>query len=244
MAELTLILNACEKRMQFVLLQDETFLCAEESEPQKNGTDSLLPHIRHACAAFGFKMADIKKTASAAGPGNFMGIRLTATISAALARANGGLQAGINYMQALCFNCTAEENKIIHVVTAATRELVHSQCFRIENGMPAACTELALVPFESLGQIPCDCCLGSGIRTEKALNALQDKNIRILPPFCDSPSINGLVQCLKTAVWHKEDISPVYLKECDAIQNLPHIAKLLGQDPKKSRDELERLLNS
>ena len=61
MDELTLILNAAEKRLQFILLQDEILLHAEESEPQKNGTDPLLSHINHACRQLGTQPDRIKK---------------------------------------------------------------------------------------------------------------------------------------------------------------------------------------
>lgn len=43
MDELTLILNAAEKRLQFILLQDEILLHAEESEPQKTARTRFFP---------------------------------------------------------------------------------------------------------------------------------------------------------------------------------------------------------
>lgn len=244
MDELTLILNASEKRLQFVLLQEDILLHAEENEPQKNGSDTLLPHIKQICQQLGTHPSRIKKIAAAAGPGNFMGIRLTATIAGAFCRANNGLQAGINYMQALAGNFFAKEGEIIHIVTAGTRELVHSQCFQWVDNTLQAVTDLQLVPYAQLADIPCDYCYGSGTRTEKAREILEKHACTLLPAFFDSPSINSLIQCLHSAAWQKEDISPIYLKECDAIQNLPHIAKLQGRDPIKSRQELDRLLHA
>ncbi len=244
MDELTLILNAAEKRLQFILLQDEILLHAEESEPQKNGTDPLLSHINHACRQLGTHPNRIKKIAATAGPGNFMGIRLTAAIAGAFCRANNGMQASINYMQALAYNYFAKEKEIIHIVTTGTRELVHSQCFQYINGMAQTLQEIRLIPFEQLAGIPCEFCCGSGIRTEKVQEILKNHGCALLPSSFDSPSINSLLQCLKTVQWQKEDISPLYLKECDAVQNLPHIAELQGRNPEESRQELERLLKA
>lgn len=244
MDELTLILNASEKRLQFVLLQEDILLHAEESEPQKNGSDTLLPHIRQICGQLGTHPNRIKKIAAAAGPGNFMGIRLTATIAGAFCRANNGVQAGINYMQALALNYFAKEGEIIHIVTSGTRELVHSQYFQNVNGTVQAISELRLVPYAELAAIPCNYCYGSGIRSEKAQEILQNQPYLCLPDTFDSPGINSLIQCLQYVTWKKEDISPIYLKECDAIQNLTHIAKLQGRDPIKSRQELDRLLGA
>lgn len=242
MDELTLLLNASEKRLQFVLLQEDILLHAEESEPQKNGADTLLPHIKQICRQLNTHPSRIKKIAAVAGPGNFMGIRLTATIAGAFCRANNGMQAGINYMQALALNAYAKEGEIIHIVTTGTRELVHSQCFQWVNSTLQACTALKLIPYAELAAIPCNYCYGSGIRSERAQNILKDH--LCLPQHFDSPSINSLIQCLQTVTWQKQDISPIYLKECDAIQNLPHIAKLQGRDPIQSRQELDRLLGA
>lgn len=244
MDELTLLLNASEKRLQFVLLQEDVLLHAEESEPQKNGSDTLLPHIKQICRQLGTHPSRIKKIAAVAGPGNFMGIRLTATIAGAFCRANDGMQAGISYMQALAANCFAKEGEIIHIVTSGTRELVHSQCFQWINGTVQAITDLQLIPYAELAAIPCTYCFGSGIRSEKAQEILKNHTCLCLPSHFDSPGINSLIQCLQSVTWQKKDISPIYLKECDAIQNLPHIAKLQGRDPIKTRQELDRLLNA
>lgn len=244
MDELTLLLNASEKRLQFVLLQEGILLHAEESEPQKNGSDTLLPHIKQICRQLGTHPGSIKKIAAAAGPGNFMGIRLTATIAGAFCRANNGMQAGINYMQALALNYFAKEGEIIHIVTSGTRELVHSQCFQWIHGTVQAITDLKLIPYAELAAIPCNYCYGSGTRSEKAQEVLKSHSCLCLPDYFDSPSINSLIQCLQYVAWQKQDISPIYLKECDAIQNLPHIAKLQGRDPIKTRQELDRLLNA
>lgn len=244
MEELTLVLNASEKRLQFLLLQDDMLLHAEESEPQKNGSDSLLPNIKKACAELGFAPSQIKKIASCTGPGNFMGIRITATVASAFSRANNGLQAGFDYMQALANNYFAENGKILHVVTAGTRESVHSQCFQYIDGKAEAVTELKLIPHAKLADIPCDYCCGSGIRTEKAAQALKNRSTAVLPASFDSPSINSLMLCVKNCTWQNKDVSPIYLKECDALQNLPHIAKQQGRNPEESRQELERLLKA
>lgn len=244
MDELTLILNASEKRLQFALMQDNILLHAEESEPQKNGADTLLPHIKQICGQLNFCPSQIKKIAASAGPGNFMGIRLTATIAAAFCRANDGLQGSINYMHALACNFYANEDEIIHIVTSGTRELVHSQCFQAVNGSIQAITDLKLIPYAELANIPCNYCFGSGTRCEKAEEALKNQACTLLPASFDSPSINSLIQCLQFVTWQKQDISPIYLKECDAIQNLPHIAKLQGRDPAACRQELERLLKA
>lgn len=238
---LTLILNASEKRLQFALLQEGILLHAEESEPQKNGSDTLLPHLKQICGQLGTHPSHIKKIAAVAGPGNFMGIRLTATIAAAFCRANDGLQGSINYMQALANNFFAKEGERIHIVTSGTRELVHSQCFQVINGTMQAISALKLIPYVQLADIPCDYCYGSGTRNEKAQEILE-KHCTFLPVSFDSPSINSLIRCLQFVTWQKQDISPIYLKECDAIQNLPHIAKLQGRDPAQSRQELDRLL--
>ena len=242
MEEITLILNACEKRIQFILLEDTTFLFAEETEPQKGGTDNLILSIQNACKTLSLLPQQIKKIASVQGPGNFMGIRLTATIAAALARTNQSLQANLNFMELLAYNFVGKDKEKIHIVTSATKDLIHSQIFEYQNTIPHAISDLQLIPFSQLPLITCDYILGSGIRTDKI-------NISTLPYFIlpqqfDNPSINAFCSLIKTCIWQKNDISPIYLKECDAIQNLKHIAEQQGRNPTETRQELERLLKA
>lgn len=112
-----------------------------------------------------------------------MGIRLTAAIAGAFCRANNGMQASINYMQALAYNYFAKEKEIIHIVTAGTRELVHSQCFQYINGMAQALQEIRIIPFEQLSGIPCEFCCGSGIRTEKVQEILKNHGCALFAKF-------------------------------------------------------------
>ncbi len=240
MEEIILILNACEKRVQFILMEDETLLLAEETEPQKGGTDNLLLSIQNACQKVSISPKQIKKIASVQGPGNFMGIRLTATIAAALARANQALQAGLNFMELLAYNFVGKENEKIHILTPATKDLVHSQVFTYNSTIPHAVSELQLIPFSQIPHISCDYIAGSGVRNDKINKA--SLPFFVLPKQFDAPSTNALCAYIKTCQWQKNDISPIYLKECDAIQNLKHIAEQQGRDPNETRQELEKLL--
>lgn len=58
------------------------------------------------------------------------------------------------------------------------------------------------------------------------------------------PSAEGLFIATQNAIWQKEDLSPMYLKECDALQNFSYISQKQGRDPKKARVFLDELLNS
>lgn len=242
MEEITLILNACEKRIQFILLENTAFLLAEETEPQKGGTDNLILSIQNACQKLSLETKNIKKIASVSGPGNFMGIRLTATIAAALARANQGLQANLNFMELLAYNFVGKDYEKIHIVTPATKDLVHSQLFEYKNKKPYPINQLSLIPYTEITTISCNYLVGSGLRTEK-IN-LENFPSYILPEQFDSPSINSFCTAINFCNWQKEDITPIYLKECDAIQNLKHIAEQQGRDANKSREELDRLLKA
>ena len=40
------------------------------------------------------------------------------------------------------------------------------------------------------------------------------------------------------------DIVPLYLRDCDAVENFDSIARAQGRDPERAHEELNRLMNA
>lgn len=247
---LSLILNAAERRVQFLFVKDKDFLYAEEFAPKQGGTDLLITHIQAACKKIGYRAKDITHIASVAGPGNFMGIRLTMSISSALARSLNPegevLQAPLDYLQCLAANVHAKQGEIIRVLTSGTRETVHMNDFCINaDNIPMPLFETKLISFEAClqsvkAQAP-HYILGSGadfLREETSLASF------LLPVDYNNPFPSSLQRLTEYAQWENKDIAPIYLRECDAIQNLDHIANMQGVDPAKAHSKLHALLEA
>lgn len=341
---LYLTLNAAEKYTQFLISSvdsnseintENTFhaeaqiLYSEMSTQAKASTEFLIPAIDKACQKLGISINDINHIAAVIGPGNFMGIRLTAVTAVALKRVlpKHSLLAPINYMQCLAQNLSVlsdyatqyvhlQKNdiqsidlltllrnikgKVVRVITTATKNSVHlcDFTFQEENGQIFPSPNFSPVLYDFNDEIEHmshntiekslqkktntilmpDFLIGSGLSThenffienfphaicitEKTLHSLHtlEKFSTIplvnkiqtkdyfeipLPLFAYTPSIQALhrLTISMQISWQKEDISPLYIKACDAIQNLDHIANMQGRDPKKAHAHLKKLMN-
>ena len=85
----TLIMNASEGRIQFVLEQEGSLACAQEWSAPSKGTELLTPALADAFQRLGIMPSDISRIACVAGPGSFTGLRLALTTAAAFRRATG-----------------------------------------------------------------------------------------------------------------------------------------------------------
>ena len=82
-----------------------------------------------------------------------------------------------------------------------------------------------------------------------AVGSAVDAARALLPPSCralplDSPDFGALSRCALAIDWEhaaERDIAPLYLRDCDAVENLPHIAALQGISLEHAREEMDRL---
>lgn len=65
----TLIMNASEGRIQFVLEQEGSLACAQEWSAPSKGTELLTPALADAFQRLGIMPSDISRIACVAGPG-------------------------------------------------------------------------------------------------------------------------------------------------------------------------------
>lgn len=263
---LTLVLNAAEGVLQIALGGDEAPLCAQAWNAPTRSTEILAPALADMWARLGCASGDVKRIACVRGPGSFTGLRLTLATSSALHRCTGALQGGLNYMQALA--CTAEDAvRACHphektmtsaeivtahslwVLTHARRNCVHCQTFVPSDGEepPRAAAPVALLsPSEAARRIaaaPVPIVIGSGLVRQRHLFAEQCPGALLLPDALAVPSFEALWRLARQAVYSPEDIEPLYVRPCDAVENLSDIAARRGMAPEAAHEELLRLLS-
>ena len=92
-----------------------------------------------------------------------------------------------------------------------------------------------------------DLIIGSGVaRNLDFLKEHAPQGVLLLPGVCDQPTPSALAAvalALPETAWRDEDIEPMYLRPCDAVDNLSSIAAKRGDDPAQAHAELRRLLN-
>ena len=247
------VLNAAEGVLDMVAGRagEEDILCAQQWTAPTRGTEILAPALVDMLRILGQKPADVRQWASVAGPGSFTGVRLTLTTVAAIRRATGAVVAGLDYMQALA--CTAQRvtahtaaSGHIWVLTHARRDLVHCQAFARQGGdmpRPLAAVEL-MAPAEAAQRMlvspPGSVVLGSGVaRNAEALAPA----LAVLPALAETrPDARDLWRLAGQAQYSATDVEPLYIRPCDAVDNLNHIAQKQGMEPEAAHARLAELL--
>ena len=253
---LLLVLNAAEARVQAVFAEEEPdrpagrLLAAEDWYAPSHGTELLPPLVHDALQRLGRTPADVGRVACVTGPGSFTGIRLVLTLAAAMRRVLDMPCAGINYLQALAASLPCASGCHIRVLTTARRDKVHAQTFIMAaNGLPVphpATPEPQLLPLAAAAwTAPVDtvesassvCYIGSGAHLVPLPEGAA------VHTELNTPTPTALVRLADAATdWAKRDLDPLYVRPCDAIDNLNHIAELRGQHPDEAQAELARLL--
>lgn len=260
---LELVLNACEGDLQIVLTDDEELVCAQNWAVANNGTEILAPAIRQIFALAGKRLADLKRIGCVRGPGGFTGIRLVLATAAALRRTTGAQLAALDYLRALATTLAMQEQLLygnrIWVLTHSRRGLVHACCHMCYGPViPAAAmraVELA-TPEEVLEAVSLQAAdgkgrvhvLGSGlVRNVGLRESLEDLASRsgTLSVRADiiRPSVPALRLLGRHGDYFPEDVEPLYVRPCDAIENLPRLAEKMGCSASRSVSELDRMLH-
>ncbi len=224
-------------------------LCSQEWNAPSRGTEILPAALEHVFCALDISVDRLGRIACVRGPGSFTGIRLVLSMGAALRRATGAELAGINYMQALALGSCADGAAYVRVLTHARRGLVHVQDFlRGASGSAVAQSKAELRGLEDVLQRPEEisgpfCVLGSGLtRNASALLSSLPAGCHAIVERGDYPEVQALIRLALEAEAGQRDLEPLYLRPCDAVDNLPHIARRRGRDPKEADARLLQLL--
>ena len=253
---LELVLNACEGELQIVLTDDERLVCAQSWNMVQRGTEILVPALRQIFELSDRKLANLRRIGCLRGPGSFTGIRLVLATAAALRRTTRAQLASLDYLQALATTCAKQERLLygrkIWVLTHARRSLVHCclhQCYgpvipcyaeeAVELVSPAeafariqACAELEALPV-----FACGSGLARNRELEERLLASCGVRVRVRADIV-SPSVEALMLLGRHGDYFPKDVEPLYVRPCDAVENLPSLAERMGMDAGEAVEEL------
>lgn len=255
---LTLVLNASEGLLQLILADEATMLCRQEWDAPTRSTEILAPALRQMLSGLGLAPAHVGRIACVRGPGSFTGIRLILATAAALRRTTGARTAGLDYLEALArgagrLSLPPQAGQAVWVLTHARRDLVHARRFVWQaGGRPAASGPVELLPpAEAAARIAQDgsaglppVVLGSALERNGETLRQACPDARFAPDGLRHPDCRDLLSLAQEAGYANADIEPLYVRPCDAVDNLPHLAARQGMAPEDAEAALERMLHA
>ena len=262
-----LILNAAEGALQIILTDDGRPLASQEWHRPERATEILAAALADMLQRLGLRPSDLRRLACVRGPGSFTGIRLVLATAAALRRAGKARLAGLDYMQALATSAVMARGMLwggqVHVLTHARRNLVHYQPFMAYGPViPAYATaEVRLLPpaealeavnaavadraghepANSRAGLPLIC--GSALARNALFAPLDERHDLAALPRLIQPTQEALCLLARHGDYFAADVEPLYVRPCDAVENLPELSRRQGLDGAATLAELERLLH-
>lgn len=250
-----LVLNAAEASLDIVLGRDNDIICAQSWRVPHRGTEILVPALHGMLRQLGMRPADIGQMACVCGPGSFTGVRLTLTTAAALRRVCGMPLAGLDFMQALALrgqrsSTPAAAGGWVWALTHARRDLVHCQPFARgeEHLPPQALSPVELCsPANAARRMADESPAGSvmlGTGVQRNAHTLEMHCAAVPQLASTAPLADDLWTLALHAAYAHTDIEPRYVRPCDAVENLDHIARKQGNDPAAAHARLDELLHA
>lgn len=255
---LELVLNAAGGVLQILVSENGQCRCFEEWRDSNRATELLAPALQHICAALGIAAAGFRRIACVSGPGSFTGIRLTLATAAALRRCGRAQLASLDFLQALATSAVMRRGLLypgkVVVITHARRDLVHYRPFcSYGPQIPAqALAPVSLIsPAEALRLIaeqPCHVCgsgLGRNLRfftPEATGKGPPGAPEAVLMPDLAEPDAPALALLARHGDYFPRDIEPLYVRPCDAVENLVELAARQGMDGASAQARLQELL--
>ena len=246
-SDLTLVLDAT-KGLRVIIFDAMTIHFSQSWSLHNQGTEILVPILYHADAIFGLTKPRFSKIACVLGPGSFTGIRLALTTAQALARCSETQLCGINSLAALCLSAKLKydlpEGSVLWAVTSAYRNLFHLQKYLVVQDSVCPQTEPILAGSEQLAQSldKSDYLCGDGL-----VKNLDLQNLVLKDHFLNNvleASDQALVRLAKSAIYTKKDLEPLYVRPCDAVDNLERLAIRQGLKPDEAKTNFEHILHN
>lgn len=255
MKGVTLILGASEQDLHIVFAQNGEVQYAQECAIKSNGTELLGPLITESLKKNCLSPQRISRIACIAGPGSFTGLRLILTTAVAMRRALSIPLATLNYLHVIAASACAfiEIQQLLlsytlRVITYARKHFLYVQDFLLNTTFLVPITKPQIIPIKASLQIKEPMLfVGSGVQYNYPFfeeQSLVNPNILLFQKkiSISSQALIQLIDQIPQEKWQQNDPEPLYLRQCDAVENLSSIALKQGKDPEYAYLTLEKIL--
>lgn len=256
MRDLTLTLGISEQHLHIVSIKDEEIQYIQERSITSNGTEILGPLIIESLEKAQFSLQQISRIACIAGPGSFTGLRLALTTAIAMRRALSIPLATLNYLHVIAASAWALPElqnisllpSLLRVITYARQKLLYIQDFLVTKTFPMPIAKPRISSIEASIQTKDPILfMGSGIQYNYSFfaeHALINPNILLFQKKISiSPyALLQLVKNIPHEEWKHNDPEPLYLRHCDAVDNLSSISLKQGKNPEDACSTFKKIV--
>lgn len=217
-------------------------LCARPGRPilrraapgRGRSAEALTPMIASVLGELGVAPANLGGVACVRGPGSFTGIRVALATTLGLSFGAGIPMAGLDFLPLLAASAARRACGVVVTVTHARAGLVYLQSFLADGDVLPLGPPEALTVARACQRVADDAAVGplwltgeGAIRHREALLAAAPLATLLGPAGCE-PDPETVLAAAATAEYGFDPIPPLYLRPCDAEDNLAGFAAVRG----------------
>lgn len=205
-----------------------------------SSAETLVPRIAAMLAEAGVTPAGLGGIACVRGPGSFTGIRVALATVLGLSRGCGVPMAGLDYLPLLAATAARQATGVVVAITYARTGQVYLQTFLADGellpmGPPAAMTvaaaAVAVADAAAVGPL---WLVGEGANRSREAFLATAPLATILGPETHDPAPEILLAAAARARYSHTPLEPLYLRPCDAEENLAAFAAQRGLSPSEA----------
>jgi tRNA threonylcarbamoyladenosine biosynthesis protein TsaB len=221
-------------------------LAHETAQVTGRAAETLAPLIADVLARPGLAPAALAGLACVRGPGSFTGIRVVLATALGLSVGSGVPMAGLDYLPLLAASAARRATGVVVVVTHARTDLVCLQSFLADDGVLPLGPPEALSVAEAAARVAEAAAVGplfltgDGAERHRQLLGAAAPLAVFLGEAGLVPDAEVLLAAASRADYGFAPVSPLYLRPCDAEENLAAFAAVRGLSPSDAADRLRR----
>jgi len=235
-----LVVSGVSSRLTVLLGLPGQDVLVRENTGTGHSAAVLAPMIADMLTAAGIAPAELAGIACVRGPGSFTGIRVALATVLGLSMGSGAPMAGLDYLPLLAASAARHATGAVIVITHARTGQVYLQSFLADGdlapmGPPESLfLETAAARVAEGAAVGPLTLVGDGAARYRAA-LLEAAPMAVIPENGDRPDPDTVLAAARKAAYGPDQVEPLYLRPCDAEENLVALTAVRGLSPETAR---------
>ena len=241
-----LVLNGVSPELSVLLGRPGEAPLVRRSPATGHAGESLAPLIAESLAAAGLAPTALAGVACVRGPGGFTGIRVTLATTLGLSLGAGVPMAGLDFLPLLAASAARAATGAILAVTHARTGQVYVQSFLADGDLAPMGPPEALPLDAALAKAADGAAVGPLWLVGDGAVRHREAFLRVVPlatilgAEASVPDPETMLAAARAATYGFDPVSPLYLRPCDAEENLATLVAGRGLSPETAKTLLAR----